>query len=57
MDDTEIRDNLETAMCSMHRLNQWEQDFIESINDQFTNRGTLTEAQMAKLESIVNDKC
>lgn len=41
----------------MHRLNQWEQDFIESISDQYDRTETLTEAQMARLETIVDDKC
>lgn len=55
--EKEIPDYLESAQAAMYRLNQWEQEFIESISDQFTQRGSLSEAQMEKLEQIVDEKC
>lgn len=36
------------------RLTDWELGFIESIGDQFANRGTLTDPQYENLERIYN---
>ena len=36
------------------RLSDWELGFIENIDDQFTNRGTLTDPQYENLERIYN---
>jgi hypothetical protein len=37
-------------------LTKWEQDFIYSINDQWTNRGSVTDKQFAILERIYTEK-
>ncbi len=34
------------------RLSEWEQAFLTSVRQQFAQRGTLTEKQQEKLESI-----
>ena len=33
-------------------LSKWEQDFIESITEQFEERGTLSDRQVEKLNQI-----
>lgn len=37
-------------------LTRWEETFIESISDQFDNRGTLTSKQFEILERIYAEK-
>ncbi len=37
-------------------LTSWELEFLTSIRDQFDRRGTLTERQFNKLESIYAEK-
>lgn len=34
------------------KLSAWEEEFIESIKEQFEDRGTLTDKQKAKLSEI-----
>jgi len=36
---------------------QWEYDFMESITEQFEDRGTLTEKQQLTLEKIYRKAC
>lgn len=38
------------------KLTQWEQDFVESVSDQFDRRGTLTDKQFEVLERIYAEK-
>jgi len=38
------------------RLSSWELQFLESVNDQFTDRGSLSQRQFEKLESIYTEK-
>lgn len=37
-------------------LNAWEEDFLESVSDDFTRYGRLTQNQMDKLEEIYDRK-
>ena len=37
-------------------LTKWEQSFVESISDQFGERGTLSDRQFEKLEDIYAEK-
>lgn len=37
-------------------LTQWEENFIESVSDQFGNRGTITAKQFEILERIYAEK-
>jgi hypothetical protein len=36
-------------------LTDWEQDFLESIEQQFKGRGVLTDNQYNKLEEVYED--
>jgi hypothetical protein len=42
--------------CSTHlnRLNDWEQNFIESVQDQVLMYGTISEKQIERLEELYN---
>lgn len=33
-------------------LNDWEDNFVASVGEQYENRGTLTRAQFEKLEEV-----
>lgn len=37
-------------------LTAWELDFLESITDQFTHKGTLSDKQFSVLERIYTEK-
>lgn len=37
-------------------LTKWEENFLESINEQFQSRGTLSERQFEILERIYTEK-
>lgn len=37
-------------------LTEWENNFLESITEQFTSRGTLSDRQFETLERIYADK-
>lgn len=52
LDVKRIREVLETCESEIGSLTPWEQSFIESISDQYTNRGSLSEKQLAILERI-----
>ena len=41
---------------SKRRLSKWEEEFLESISDQLTNRGDLSERQAEILERIYSEK-
>lgn len=52
-------DNATAGSASTPRkptFNKWEHDFLESIRDQFENRGTLSERQEEILQKLY-DKC
>lgn len=38
------------------RLTSWELSFLESVSDQFTSRGSLSEKQVEVLERIYAEK-
>jgi hypothetical protein len=45
------------ASCkTAHTLTSWEEYFLESIEEQFRVRGTLTDRQVEILERIYNEK-
>ncbi len=39
------------------RLNDWESDFVDSLTDQFEERGNLSEKQINRLRIIYNKHC
>jgi len=41
---------------STKRLTKWEEDFLESISDQLTNTGSLSDRQAEILERIYTEK-
>jgi hypothetical protein len=43
---------LATIAIEYDELSPWEQNFIDSINEQFQNKGTLSDRQCEKLEQI-----
>lgn len=46
-----------TALETPHKvLTPWEQEFIESVSDQFTRRGSLSDKQFTILERIYTEK-
>ena len=48
----DIKIQLEVCESDMDNLNDWEQEFIESISDQFTRTGELSPKQKARLQQI-----
>ena len=52
----EIEEMLTRCGDASSALTQWENNFIESINDDWTNRGWLSDAQYQKLEEIYMEK-
>lgn len=51
-----IRAMLEALENPSKELTKWEQQFLESIADQFESRGTLTERQQEILDRIYTEK-
>ena len=47
---------IETIQTEGRVLSKWEEDFIESLSDQFAARGTLSEKQEEILERIYAEK-
>lgn len=47
---------LEELETPYKRLTDWEQQFVESVSDQLTNRGHLSERQLEILERIYAEK-
>jgi hypothetical protein len=43
---------LESVLINYDELGPWEQNFIDSIHEQFQNKGTLSDKQCEKLEQI-----
>lgn len=50
MDD--IEQMIDDCQNWQKKMNEWEQNFIASISQQYDERGTLSPAQHDKLESI-----
>lgn len=50
MDDT--GQMIQDCMNWEKKMNEWEQNFIQSIDEQYGKRGTLSPAQLDKLEMI-----
>lgn len=47
---------LQTLEMPTRRLTAWELQFLESVSDQFTRRGSLSERQFGTLERIYAEK-
>jgi len=47
---------LESLKTPSHELTKWEEDFIESVDEQFTERGGLSDRQIEILEKIYAGK-
>jgi hypothetical protein len=54
--DSTIRFYLDCLKTPSEELSTWEEDFIESLTEQFDERGTLTDRQFEKLEDIYDSK-
>lgn len=52
-----IEDWLSQCENQFTKLSKWEQDFVESLREQFTQRGRLSEKQLEILERIYAEKC
>lgn len=48
----EYQQLIDDCMDRQSQLNDWEINFLDSINDQVSEEGTLTDRQFEKLESI-----
>ncbi len=51
-----LREWIDALAAPKKTLTKWESDFVESISDQLTMRGWLSDAQIDKLEQIYADK-
>lgn len=49
----EYQQLIDDCMDRQSQLNDWEINFLDSINDQVAEDGTLTDRQFEKLESIL----
>lgn len=52
MEDARIEEALQACEAALHCLNQWEQNFIASVREQFDREGWLSDSQQDKLEQI-----
>ncbi len=52
----EWSDLIERCLYESRGLNEWEYNFLESVSDQLTNRGTLSREQRAVLVRIDDEK-
>lgn len=52
IDPKRIGEVLDACESEMGSLSKWEQGFIESVSDQYANRGFLSEKQLEILERI-----
>ena len=48
----EIESKLETCESDIERLNAWEQNFLESVRDEFDRKGMLSPGRVSKLEEV-----
>jgi hypothetical protein len=56
MSAADIEHMLTSCDQDSDRLSKWEQDFIESLAEQWEERGTLSERQREILERIYEEK-
>lgn len=47
-----IKYMIEFCQSQLENLSHWEQNFIESVSEQFDEKGNLTDTQCDKLEQI-----
>ena len=52
LDVKRIREVLDTIESETDKLTTWEQQFIESVSDQYTRKGSLSEKQLEIVETI-----
>jgi len=50
------REWIEAAQLAGEKLTKWEENFLESISEQLTERGSLSERQVEILERIYAEK-
>lgn len=48
----DVEDMLDDCLKRRHKLEEWEDLFIESITDQFISNGSLSDKQYAQLVKI-----
>ena len=48
----DIESKLETCENNIERLNAWEQNFLESVRDEFDRKATLSPGRVSKLEEV-----
>lgn len=51
-----IKHMLESLETPSKVLSEWETKFLESVTDQFVNRGMISERQLEILESLYTEK-
>lgn len=51
-----IKDWIEKLQTASRGLTKWEEDFVESISEQFEERGSISERQEEILEKIYSEK-
>lgn len=51
-----IQNYLDTLSRSGN-LTKWEEEFVDSVTEQFERRGTLSDKQIGTLEKIYGEKC
>lgn len=54
--NTAIQQWLDTLETPRHELTKWEEDFVDSVREQFQARGSLSERQIEILEKIYAEK-
>lgn len=52
LDPDRLKDVFEAISQNIEKLSKWEQDFFESVSDQFDRGKTLSEKQLEVIEKI-----
>jgi hypothetical protein len=52
LDTSRLKEVFDDVEANTDRLTEWERQFLESVSDQFTQRGSLSEKQLEVLERI-----
>jgi predicted DNA binding protein len=52
LDTDKLKEVFEGLTDKFDKLTKWEQDFVESVKEQYENKGELTERQLEFLEKI-----
>ena len=52
LDVKRIREVLDVCESETDKLSPWEQNFLESVSDQYTRKGSLSDKQLEILERI-----